>query len=352
MMHKALVLSACASASAFVLPSVPSGAAATAATAAASPAPLRAARCEMNLADRFSRLVKSNLNDLANKLEDPEKVLEQAVQDMQKDLIQVRQAYAEVSASSKRMTEQIKLAEAEGAKWYERAQLALSKGEEELAREALTRRKQQIEMGDSLRDQVDAQQGSITSLYESMKELEAKMAEAKAKKDQIIARARTAKAATKVNDMLAGVGDGSSMAAFDRMSEKVEQLEAEADVSNSHPHTPVHQRIFFSGTDLVCVCACVCVRVFGLPTRPRGLTRASPCAVFACAQVSKQLAASSPGSGGGTTIDQQFKALESGNAVDDELAAMKAAQGILPASPVDDELEQMRMKMDAEKKKE
>ena len=74
--------------------------------------------------------------------------------------------------------------------------------------------------------------------------------------------------------------------------------------------------------------------------------------MFACAQVSKQLAASSPGSGGGTTIDQQFKALESGNAVDDELAAMKAAQGILPASPVDDELEQMRMKMDAEKKKE
>ena len=58
-----------------------------------------------------------------------------------------------------------------------------------------------------------------------MKELEAKMAEAKAKKDQIVARARTAKAATKVNDMLAGVGSSSSVAAFERMSEKVEQVE-------------------------------------------------------------------------------------------------------------------------------
>jgi len=285
---------------AYSLHGVPATSIAPKAAAAPLPSPLlRASRsgahaAHMNLGERFVRLVKSNANDLINKMEDPEKVLEQAVTDMQKDLVKVRQAYAEVSASTKRMEEQIKLAEAEGAKWYERAQLALSKGEDELAREALTRRKQQLEMVDSLRDQVDGQQGSISSLYESMKELEAKMAEAKAKKDQIIARARTAKAATKVNDMLAGVGTSSSMAAFERMSDKVEQLEAEADVS-------------------------------------------------------KQLAASGS-TGAGTTIDQQFKALESGSAVDDELAAMKKAQGILPASGVDDELAQLKASLDAEKK--
>merc|ERR1719331_205380 len=121
----------------------------------------------MNIGDRFARLVKSNVNDLLNKIEDPEKVLEQAVTDMQKDLIKVRQAYAEVSASTKRMEEQVRLAEAEGAKWYERAQLALTKGEDELAKEALTRRKQQLEMSDSLKEQIEGQQGSITSLYES-----------------------------------------------------------------------------------------------------------------------------------------------------------------------------------------
>lgn len=250
----------------------------------------------MNIGDRFVRLVKSNVNDALQKMEDPEKVLEQAVQDMQKDLIKVRQAYAEVSASSKRMEEQVRLAESEAAKWYERAQLALGKGEDELAREALTRRKQQLEMVESLKEQIDGQQQSTTSLYESMKQLEAKMAEAKAKKDQIIARARTAKAATKVNDMLAGVGTSTSTAAFDRMADKVEQLEAEADVS-------------------------------------------------------KQLA-SSTGTGAGSSIDQQFKALESAGAVDDELEAMKRAQGVLPASPVDDELEAMRKELDQEKKTE
>jgi len=244
-----------------------------------------AGTCQMNLGERFVRLVKSNANQLISNLEDPEKVLEQAVTDMQKDLTKVRQAYAEVSASTKRMTEQSRLAQAEAEKWYQRAQLAIEKGEDDLAREALTRRQQQTEMADSLKEQIEAQEGSISSLYESMKDLEAKMAEAKAKKDQIIARARTAKAATKVNDMLSGVGDSSSVAAFERMKDKVEQMEAEADVS-------------------------------------------------------KQLAIGS--GGGGSSIESQFKALEGGSNVDDELASMKKA---LAPSKVDDELEEMKKLM-------
>lgn len=255
----------------------------------------RANTAEMNLGERFVRLVKSNVNELLSNLEDPEKVLEQAVVDMQRDLVKVRQSYAEVSASSKRMTEQAKLAEQEAAKWYSRAQLAVEKGEDELGREALTRRKQQLELADSLKEQIEGQTGALTALYESMKELEAKMVEAKAKKDQIIARARTAKAATKVNDMLAGVGSTSSMAAFERMSEKVEQLEAQASVS-------------------------------------------------------KQLAASSS-TGKGSTLDDKFKALEASGGVDDELAALKAAQRVLP-SAVDNELEEMKKMMDQNKPKE
>ncbi len=318
---------AAAPAAAYVL-----GAAAPPFQARASPAwPVRTISSPtMNLGERFMRLVKSNVNAAINSLEDPEKVLEQAVQDMQRDLVKVRQAYAEVSASTKRMQDQMRLADSEGAKWYQRAQLAIEKGQDDLAREALTRRKQQLEMSASLQEQIEAQQGSITSLYESMKELEAKMAEAKAKKDQIIARARTAKAATKVgraawpsptpahppqppprprqsppapsappsppapsqvNDMIAGVGSSSSTAAFDRMSDKVEQLEAEADVA-------------------------------------------------------KQLA-SATSSGAGGSLDDAFKALESGDAVDDELRALKAQQGALP-SAVDAELEEMKALLAAE----
>jgi len=245
----------------------------------------------MNLFDRAARLVKSNLNEVMGKLEDPEKVVEQAVADMQKDLVKVRQSYAEVSASSKRMEEQIRVADAEAAKWYDRAQLALSKDEEELAREALTRRQQQMESANSLRDQVESQKAAVTQLYDSMKDLERKMAEAKAKKDQIIARARTAKTATKVNDMLAGVGTGSSVAAFERMTEKVEQLEAQAAVSN-------------------------------------------------------EMAKALPGPGGRSMgLEDKFALLEGGSSVDDELAAMKRALPG-PKSEVDDELAKMKKSLD------
>ena len=185
-----LLLSRTASTGAFILAACPKPDVAAVTSMAGGHSFGRSACVSMNLGERFVRLVKSNVNEVISNLEDPEKVLEQAVADMQKDLVKVRQAYAEVSASSKRMQEQIRLAEAESAKWYQRAQLALEKGEDDLAREALTRRKQQLEMADSLKEQIEVQESSSTSLYESMKQLEAKMAEAKAKKDQMIARAR------------------------------------------------------------------------------------------------------------------------------------------------------------------
>mmetsp|Transcript_29649 Transcript_29649/g.79592 ORF Transcript_29649/g.79592 Transcript_29649/m.79592 type:complete len:290 (-) Transcript_29649:341-1210(-) len=195
----------------------------------ARPTELRRAHVQSNIADRFTRLVKANVNKLLEKAEDPEKVLDQAVIDMQKDLVKIRQSYAEVTASQRRVKEQMRAAEDEAQKWYKRAQLALEKGEDDLAREALERRRGQDDLAQSLADQLSNQEGSLTGLYDAMKELETKIAEAKLKKDQYIARARTAKATTKVNDMLSDVTSSSSVGAFERMKDKVEKLEAEAE---------------------------------------------------------------------------------------------------------------------------
>lgn len=185
----------------------------------------------MNMADRFVRLVKANVNQLISNSEDPEKILDQAVVDMQKDLVKVRQSYAEVTASGKRFKEQMRAAEDEASKWYKRAQLALEAGDEDLAREALERRRGQDELAQNLAQQLQQQESSLQGLYDAMKELEAKISEAKLKKDQYIARARTAKATTKVQDMLSDVGSSSAVAAFERMKDKVESLEAEAETT-------------------------------------------------------------------------------------------------------------------------
>lgn len=150
---------------------------------------------------------------------------------MQSDLVKVRQSYAEITATQRRLLKQKEQADALAEDWYGRAQLALQSGKEDLAREALSRRQQQVDQSNALTAQIDQQADSIDKLYEGMQSLEAKIMDAKSKKEQMVARARTAQSTAKVNDMLSGVTGNTSMDAFSRMEEKVESLEAAAEVS-------------------------------------------------------------------------------------------------------------------------
>lgn len=188
---------------------------------------------KMNMADRFFRVVKSNVNGLLSNLEDPEKIIDQAVGDMQNDLLKIRQSYADVSGAQKRMEKQRETAVNLSAEWYKRAQLALSKNDEELAREALSRRQIQIVVIEDLDKTLAVQSAAVDKLYNSMTMLDSKILEAQRQKDVFIARARTAKTSVEVNDMLNGLsGAGSnSMEAFERMKVKVESLESQAEVA-------------------------------------------------------------------------------------------------------------------------
>lgn len=243
----------------------------------------------MNLFDRFQRVAKANINNVLKNLEDPEKIMNQAVEDMQADLVKVRQSYAEVTATQRRLLKQKEAADELASDWYSRAQLALEKGNDALAKEALTRRQQQVDASNDLQSQIDAQANSIDQLYNGMQTLESKIMEAKAKKDQLIARTRTAESTQKVNDMLSGVTGTTSMDAFSRMEDKVEALEASAEVS---------------------------------------------------ADMGNMLP-------GGSDIEKEFKMLEAGNAVDDELKKMKgllsgSSDGGSKSKGIDDELEKMK----------
>lgn len=185
----------------------------------------------MNMFNRFVKVVSSNINNVISNLEDPEKILDQAVTDMQKDLVKVRQSYAEISATQKRSLKQRETANSLAADWYKRAQLALEKGDEALAREALSRRQLQTEISESLSKNIKLQEDAIEKLYSSMMALQEKIEDAKREKDMMIARAKTAKTAVQVNDMLNTVTGSTSMDAFERMKAKVESLEAQAEVA-------------------------------------------------------------------------------------------------------------------------
>jgi len=255
---------------------------------------------QMNLFDRFARVAKSNLNEIANKLEDPQKIMDQAIEEMQNDLVKIRQSYAEVTATQRRLLKQKEQCDAMAQDWYKRAQLALEKGNDELAKEALTRRQQQTDEANNLQSQLDSQADSLDKLFDGMKMLEKKISENKAKKDQMVARARTAESTQKVNDMISGVTGKASTDAFARMEEKVEAMEAAAEVS---------------------------------------------------AEMGSLTGNALPGSSS-ASIEDKFKALEASSEIDDELAKMK---GLLSAesssssgssdskkNEVDDELEKLK----------
>lgn len=184
-----------------------------------------------NMFDRFSRVARSNLNNVLKKLEDPEKVMEQALADMQDDLVKVRQSYAEVAGSTRRMERELETLTVTADEWKARAETALRAGEEELAKEALVRRRAITEKTDTLQANIESQGKSMEKLREGMESLQSAILANKAKKDEMVARARTAQSTKKVNDLMSGVGGKGSVDAWERMQDKVESLEAEAEVS-------------------------------------------------------------------------------------------------------------------------
>lgn len=115
--------------------------------------------------------------------------------------------------------------------WYRRAELALSKNDEELAREALTRRKAYQDNADMLKSQLEQQGKAVETIVNNMRTLEGKLSEAKMKKDTLKARAQSAKSARAINDMIGGLNTGSSVSAFEKMEEKVLSLEAQAEAA-------------------------------------------------------------------------------------------------------------------------
>jgi phage shock protein A len=134
----------------------------------------RAARLVVsaNLFNRLGRVIGSYANSLVSAAEDPEKILDQTVIEMQEDLVKMRQASAQVIASQKQLENKYKQAQATADDWYRRAELAMSKGDEELAREALSRKKSYQENADSMKANLAEQEKAVEKLISNTRFLE------------------------------------------------------------------------------------------------------------------------------------------------------------------------------------
>jgi phage shock protein A len=183
----------------------------------------------MGLLGRVWRVIRANVNSLVNEAEDPEKMLEQTLAEMQGNLIQIRQAVAQAIATQKRTERQSSQAQSMAQEWYNRAEMALQKGDDEIARQALTRRQSYLQSAQAMEAQIGQQRDVVAKLKDNMRRLEAKIAEAKTKKDMYIARARSAEASQRIQEMIGQVGTGGSIAAFEQMEDRVMELEARSE---------------------------------------------------------------------------------------------------------------------------
>jgi phage shock protein A len=196
----------------------------------------------MGLFDRAFRVMRANLNGVVNQAEDPEKALEQALVEMQENLIQLRQAVAQAIATQKRTERQSAQAKSTAQEWYNRAELAVQKGEEDLARQALARRQGYLESAHAMDSQLQQQQDVVIKLKVNMRRLEAKIAEAKTKKDMYIARARSAAASQRIQEMIGTTGTSGSMAAFEQMEQRVMELEARSEALEDLSGDPLERQ--------------------------------------------------------------------------------------------------------------
>jgi phage shock protein A len=182
----------------------------------------------MGIMDRVTTVIRSNLNFLVNKAEDPEKMLDQILIQMRQQLVEAKREVAVAMADEKRLAAQLGAEVEQVREWERRAALAVQKGEDDLAREALRRKADHEQIALGYKRQWDAQQASTEDLKNALRALSQKIEEAGRKKNLLVARQKRAEAQKHIHEVMTGLTDTSAFDSFDRMTAKVEQIEAQA----------------------------------------------------------------------------------------------------------------------------
>ena len=179
----------------------------------------------MGIFDRFSALLKSNINDLISKAEDPEKMLTQILVDMRGQLVKAKQQVASAIADEKRLRDQADAEFKQSQDWERRAMLAIQEGRDDLAKQALVRQAEHTSHGEQLQTTWEQHRLETEKLKNQLRDLNDKIEEAKRKKNLLIARQRRAQAQQRIAETMSSLSEKSAFEAFARMEERIENNE-------------------------------------------------------------------------------------------------------------------------------
>ena len=226
----------------------------------------------MGIFNKLSTVLRSNINDMIARAEDPEKMLNQIIVDMRDQLTKAKQEVAIAIADERKLKAQVDEEQKQAQDWERRAMLAVREGKDDLARQALTRQQEYGGRAQSLYETWQRQAEETERLKDSLRQLHNKIEEARRKKNLLIAKQKRAQAQKRIHETMAGLSDRSAFEAFDRMANRIEDNERRA---------------------------------------------------LAAAEVSEELA--------GDEVEKQFAQLEAGGDADVMLLELKQRMGMLPA---------------------
>jgi phage shock protein A len=230
----------------------------------------------MGIFTKLSTVIKSNINDLISRAENPEKMLNQIILDMRDQLAKAKREVAAAIADERKLKSQLDAEVKQARDWQHRAMLAVKEGRDDLAKQALIRQKEHTERAQVLQSTWESQAAETEKLKGSLRQLNDKIEEAKRKRNLLIAKQKRAQAQRRIHETMSGLSDTSAFEAFNRMADKIEEEERRS---------------------------------------------------LAQAEVTEALA--------GDTLETEFMRLESGTGdadVDSKLAALKQQMGLLPAT--------------------
>ena len=183
----------------------------------------------MGILERIRTVLKSNINALISKAEDPEKMLNQLLMDMNEQLIEAKKQVAMSIADEKKLERQLLENKGQAEEWERKAMLAVKAAKDDLARDALVRKQEYDGYASSFQKEWDAQHSAVEQLKDALRQLQSKIEEASRKKNLLVARAKRAEAQKQIQQTMGSLSATSSFDTFDRMAQKVDQIEAEAD---------------------------------------------------------------------------------------------------------------------------
>jgi phage shock protein A len=190
----------------------------------------------MGILDRIGTIIRANINDLLDGAEDPEKMLDQFIRDMESGIRDAREEVVEAMANEKRMAAQVERLEQEAQEWESKAETALRADDEELARAALLKAEELSRQAEVARQNWEGQKEQVAALQDQLKALEDKLKNTKQRRDVLLARYQMTRAETKVALTGAGLGKAEkALAEYERMEEQIlmeaEKAEARAELA-------------------------------------------------------------------------------------------------------------------------